>query len=42
MLSGEIKTESGVTGSGLCKEIRKLLYAIIVHIYIFIYLFKRC
>jgi len=38
MLSREIKPENGVTGSGLCNKIRKLLYAIIAQIYIYIYL----
>lgn len=39
MLSREIKPENGVTGSGLCNKIRKLLYAIIgkKNIYISLY-----
>lgn len=40
MLSREIKPENGVTGSGLCNKIRKLLYAITekkIYIYISLY-----
>lgn len=40
MLRREIKPENGVTGSGLCNKIRKLLNAVIAQIYIYVSLYS--